>query len=45
MPQYWLMDSIENTNVFPNVLVLGGLMILTLFTAGSYRLKDFANKI
>ncbi len=23
MPQYWLMDSIENTNVFPNVLVLG----------------------
>lgn len=44
MPQYWLMDSIENTNVFPNVLVLG-LMILTLFTAGSYRLKDFANKI
>lgn len=43
MPQYWLMDSIENSSLFPNVLVLG-LMILALFTAGSYRFKDFVNK-
>lgn len=43
MPQYWIMDSIENINLFPNVLILG-LMILALFTAGSYKFKDFVNK-
>ncbi len=43
MPQYWLMDSIENTKLFPNTLVLI-LMILALFTAGSYKFRDFVNK-
>lgn len=43
MPQYWIMDSIENTKLFPNILVLG-LMIIALFTAGSYKFRDFANK-
>lgn len=43
MPQYWIMNSIENTKLFPNILVLA-LMILALFTAGSYKFRDFANK-
>lgn len=43
MPQYWLFDSIENTKLFPNALVVI-LMILALFTAGSYRFRDFVNK-
>lgn len=43
MPQYWIMDSVENSRFFPNTLVMA-LMILALFTAGNYRFRDFANK-
>ena len=42
-PLYWIFDSLEKSIIYPNVfLVL--LMILALFTAGSYRLKDFVKK-
>lgn len=42
-PQYWMFDSLEKTLLFPNVFIVL-LMILALFTAGSYRLKDFVRK-
>ncbi len=42
-PLYWIFDSLEKSIIYPNVfLVL--LMILALFTAGSYKLKDFVKK-
>ncbi|MCF6460296.1 ABC transporter permease [Clostridium sp. Cult3] len=43
MPQYWLLDSIENAKLFPNIVVLL-LMILALFTAGNYKFRDFVNR-
>lgn len=39
-PQHWIFDSIERSILFPNVFVVL-LMIIALFTAGSYKLKDF----
>jgi len=43
-PFYWLMDSIENLKLFPNAIVVL-LMILALFSAGNYKLKNFINRI
>lgn len=43
VPQYWLLDSIEHSRLFPNVIVLL-LMILALFTAGNYKFKEFVNR-
>ena len=42
-PQYWIFDSIEKSIFFPNVFIVL-LMILALFTTGSYKLKDFVRK-
>src|SRR5690606_40170893 len=42
-PQYWIFDSLEKSIFFPNVFIVL-LMILALFTAGSYKLKDFVRK-
>ena len=42
-PQYWIFDSLEKSLIFPNVFIVI-LMILALFTAGSYKLKDFVRK-
>lgn len=39
-PQYWIFDSLEKMVLFPNIFIVF-LMILALFTAGSYKLKDF----
>jgi ABC-2 type transport system permease protein len=41
-PQYWLLDSIYNGRLFPNVFALL-LMVIVLFTAGNLRLRNFAN--
>lgn len=43
VPQYWLLDSIEKSKLFPNTIVLL-LMILALFTAGNFKFRDFVNK-
>lgn len=40
-PFYWLMDIINNNNLFPNILVLI-LIALCFFTAGSFKLRSFA---
>ncbi|MCK9444756.1 MAG: ABC transporter permease [Tissierellaceae bacterium] len=42
-PQYWIFDSLEKTIFFPNTLIVL-LMVLALFSAGSYRIKDFIRK-
>lgn len=42
-PQYWIFDSLEKSVLFPNVFIVL-LIVLALFTAGSYRLKDFVRK-
>lgn len=42
-PQYWLFNSLENSKLFPNVIVLL-LMTLALFTAGNFKLRNFANR-
>lgn len=42
-PQYWIFDSLEKSVLFPNIFIVL-LIVLALFTAGSYRLKDFARK-
>lgn len=39
-PQYWIFNSLEKSVLFPNIFIV--LLITTvLFTAGSYKLKDF----
>lgn len=43
VPQYWIFDSLERSIIFPNVFIVL-LMIIALFTAGSYKLKDFVRK-
>ncbi|WP_132995932.1 ABC transporter permease [Sporanaerobacter acetigenes] len=43
VPQYWLLDSIEKSKLFPNTIVLL-LMILALFTAGNFKFRDFVNR-
>ncbi len=40
-PFYWLIDIIENSNLFPNILILI-LIALCFFTAGSFKLRSFA---
>lgn len=42
-PQYWIFDSLEKSIIFPNVFIVL-LMVLALFSAGSYKLKDFVRK-
>lgn len=42
-PQYWIFDSLERSILLPNAFIVL-LMILALFTAGSYKLQDFAKK-
>lgn len=42
-PQYWINDSIEKAKLFPNVFVVL-LMIVALFTTGSYKFKNFINR-
>ncbi len=42
-PQYWIFDSLEKSLIYPNVFIVL-LIILALFTAGSYKLKDFVRK-
>lgn len=42
-PQYWIFDSLEKSVLFPNIFIVL-LIVLALFTAGSYKLKDFARK-
>lgn len=39
-PQYWIFDSLERAVLFPNVLIVA-FIVIALFIAGSYRLKDF----
>lgn len=39
-PQYWIFDSLEKSILFPNAFIVL-LMVIALFTAGSYKLKDF----
>lgn len=43
-PFYWAMESIENSIVFPNAIVLI-LIALVFFTAGSIRYSSFAKKV
>ncbi|WP_077369130.1 ABC transporter permease [Anaerosalibacter sp. Marseille-P3206] len=43
VPQYWLLDSIDKSKLFPNTIVLL-LMILALFTAGNFKFRDFVNR-
>ncbi|MGO5075493.1 ABC transporter permease [Clostridium sporogenes] len=40
-PQYWIFDSIKNSNIFPNIFIVI-LMSLVLFTAGNIKVRDFA---
>lgn len=42
-PQYWIFDSLEKSILFPNVFIVL-LIVLALFTAGNYRLKDLVKK-
>lgn len=42
-PQYWIFDSLERSVFFPNTIIVA-LMVLALFSAGSYKLKDFVQK-
>ncbi len=42
-PQYWIFDSLEKSVFFPNTFIVA-LMVLALFSAGSYKLKDFVRK-
>lgn len=42
-PQYWIFNSLEKSIIFPNVFIVL-LMVLALFTAGSYKLKDFVRE-
>lgn len=42
-PQYWIFDSLEKSVLFPNIFIVL-LIILALFTAGSYKLKDFVRR-
>jgi ABC-2 type transport system permease protein len=42
-PIYWLMDSVETLNLFPNAIIVL-LMIIALFSAGNYKLKSFINR-
>lgn len=42
-PQYWIKNSIEKSKLFPNAFV-SLLMIISLFTAGSYKFKNFVNR-
>lgn len=42
-PFYWLMNVLDTNQLFPQALILL-LMAAVFFTAGSYRLKDFATK-
>jgi ABC-2 type transport system permease protein len=41
-PQYWLLDSIYNGKLFPNVFALI-LMVVVMFTAGNLNLRNFVN--
>ncbi len=41
-PHYWLFDSLERSVFFPNTLVVL-LMALALFSAGCYKLREFAD--
>ncbi|AFS79612.1 hypothetical protein Curi_c26170 [Gottschalkia acidurici 9a] len=40
MPQYWILDSLESSTLFPNSIILI-LMIAALFTAGNFKIKNF----
>lgn len=42
-PIYWLLDSVDNLKLFPNAIVVF-LMIVALFSAGNYKLKNFINR-
>ena len=42
-PQYWVMNSIDTSAVFPNCFILL-LMALVLFTAGNYKIRSFINR-
>lgn len=42
-PQYWIFDSLEKSIFFPNTIIVA-LMVLALFSAGCYKLKDFVRK-
>lgn len=42
-PQYWALTSIDTSVLFPNAIILL-LMALAIFTAGSFKLRTFANK-
>ncbi len=43
-PTYWLLDSVKTLNLFPNAVIVL-LMIAALFSAGSYKLKSFVNRV
>jgi len=42
-PQYWAMKSIDSSILFPNGIIIM-LMALALFTAGSFRVRNFVNR-
>jgi ABC-2 type transport system permease protein len=42
-PQYWVMNSIDTSALFPNCFILI-LMALVLFTAGNYKIRGFVNR-
>lgn len=42
-PQYWIIDSLTKAKLFPNTFIVL-LMIIAIFTAGSYKLKEFSKQ-
>lgn len=42
-PQYWIFDSLEKSVYFPNIFIVI-LIILALFTTGTFKLKEFVRK-
>ncbi|UTC63946.1 ABC transporter permease [Treponema sp. OMZ 788] len=43
-PLYWLMEMIDKEKLFPNILIVWA-MSAAIFTAGSWRIKEFNNEI
>lgn len=43
-PLYWLMEMLDKEKLFPNILIVWA-MTAAIFTAGSWKIKEFNNEI
>ena len=43
-PLYWLLEMLDKEKLFPNILIVWA-MTATIFTAGSWKIKEFNNEI